>query len=224
MMYISKEILNKLPYVKLGVLEYEIEVKQSNHILDKIIRDKIIELSTMKIEDIRKIETLEDTRNAYKILGNNPSKHRNAAEAMLRRIIKQKGLYKINNVVDINNYISISSGYTVGSYMKDKIIGNVCLTYQNEDVYYDGIGKEKVNYSNMPVLFDEIGAFGSTSSDSQRTMVKEGKHKIVSVIYCFSNKDINTLIMKYKNMLIEYCDVKREQIYTYIVNQEEVQL
>ena len=39
---------------------------------------------------------------------------------MLRRIIKQKGLYQINNIVDINNYMSISSGYTVGSYMLEK--------------------------------------------------------------------------------------------------------
>ena len=114
----------------------------------------------MKMEDIRKINAVEDTRAAYKLLGNNPSKYRNAAEAMLRRIIKQKGLYQINNIVDINNYMSISSGYTVGSYMLENIDGDVCLDVQKEDAYYDGIGKEKVNYSKMPVLFDGKGAFG----------------------------------------------------------------
>ena len=40
--------------------------------------------------------------------------------------------------------MSISSGYTVGSYMLENIDGDVCLDVQKEDAYYDGIGKEKL--------------------------------------------------------------------------------
>lgn len=152
----------------------------------------------MKMEDIRKINAVEDTRAAYKLLGNNPSN-------------------QINNIVDINNYMSISSGYTVGSYMLENIDGDVCLDVQKEDAYYDGIGKEKVNYSKMPVLFDGKGAFGSTTSDSQRTMVKMGNHKIISVIYCFSNTELNAVIQEYKKLLVQYAGIHEEEIYEYIV-------
>ena len=73
------------------------------------------------MEDIRKINAVEDTRAAYKLLGNNPSKYRNAAEAMLRRIIKQKGLYQINNIVDISNFVMLETGQPIHMYDYDKI-------------------------------------------------------------------------------------------------------
>lgn len=217
MVYIAKSIAKELQYVKLGILEYEAEIRESDNEINNLLNEKMSELSNMKMEDIRKINAVEDTRAAYKLLGNNPSKYRNAAEAMLRRIIKQKGLYQINNIVDINNYMSISSGYTVGSYMLENIDGDVCLDVQKEDAYYDGIGKEKVNYSKMPVLFDGKGAFGSTTSDSQRTMVKMGNHKIISVIYCFSNTELNAVIQEYKKLLVQFAGIHDEEIYEYIV-------
>ncbi len=46
---------------------------------------------------------------------------------MLRRVVKQAGLYHINNVVEVNNLISISSGYAIGSYDLDQLQGQVVL-------------------------------------------------------------------------------------------------
>ncbi|MFQ9411453.1 MAG: phenylalanine--tRNA ligase beta subunit-related protein [Evtepia gabavorous] len=68
------------------------------------------------LDTIAKHPHIAATRQAYKALGASPHEHRNAAEAMLRRVVKQAGLYHINNVVEVNNLISISSGYAIGSY------------------------------------------------------------------------------------------------------------
>lgn len=38
---------------------------------------------------------------------------------MLRRIVKGNGLYKINNVVEVNNIIFITTEYSVRSYVLD---------------------------------------------------------------------------------------------------------
>ena len=53
-----------------------------------------------KVEDINKIKTINATRNVYKSLGKEPNRYRPSAEALCRRIIKEKSLYKINTLVD----------------------------------------------------------------------------------------------------------------------------
>lgn len=79
------------------------------------------------MDTIAKHPHIAATRQAYKALGASPHEHRNAAEAMLRRVVKQAGLYHINNVVEVNNLISISSGYAIGSYDLDQLQGQVVL-------------------------------------------------------------------------------------------------
>lgn len=46
---------------------------------------------------------------------------------MLRQIIKGNGLYQINNVVEINNLILVTTGQSIGSYDVEQLTGNLCL-------------------------------------------------------------------------------------------------
>jgi len=46
---------------------------------------------------------------------------------MLRQIIKGNGLYQINNVVEINNLILVTTGQSIGSYDVEHLTGNFCL-------------------------------------------------------------------------------------------------
>ena len=89
-------------------------------------------IDNIVIENIKKEYTLDNlteqinikaSRQAYKQLGKEPSRYRVSSEALIRRILQNKGLYKINNVVDTNNLISIETGYSVGSYDLEKIQG-----------------------------------------------------------------------------------------------------
>ena len=46
-------------------------------------------------------------------------RYRTSSAAMHRRILKDRGLYQINNVVEVNNLISIQTGYSLGTYDVD---------------------------------------------------------------------------------------------------------
>ena len=59
---------------------------------------------------------MKESRAAYKAFGKDPSRYRVSSEALIRRIGQGKGLYEVNTVVDVNNLISIESGFSVGSY------------------------------------------------------------------------------------------------------------
>ena len=83
--------------------------------------------SKYKVEDINKRETINATRQAYKALGKDPNRYRPSAEALCRRIIKEKSLYKINTLVDLINLISIKTGYSIGGFDEDKISGDTLV-------------------------------------------------------------------------------------------------
>ena len=214
---IDSEIKSLCPNATLGILIYSVTVKKtSDSLLDKF-NSTISELESKYVtEDIVKINHIHTTREAYKALGKSPSSYRNASEAMLRRIVKGKGLYNINNVVEINNIISVSSGYSIGSYDLSCVSENITLKRVPDGENYDGIGKSSVNIEHLPTLYDEEGPFGNPTSDSQRAMIKEGQRNVASVIYSFDGSDdLEKWMTEFKSLLTEYTDAK--DIDTFIV-------
>ncbi|MCQ1529344.1 B3/B4 domain-containing protein [Lutispora saccharofermentans] len=207
---ISKELSELRPGAALMVLSYEAEVKESSAellaLLDKTI-DNIHSRYTMT--DLAELIHIKDTRTAYRNLGKSPTAYRNAAEAMLRRIVKGNGLYHINNVVEINNLISITTGYSVGSYDTDCLSGTVEWKRAPDGESYLGIGKDILNIEHLPTLYDEKGAFGNPTSDSRRAMISPGIHRISSVVYSFSgNHELDLIASQYQELLIAHCRAK----------------
>ena len=133
---------------------------------------------------------IKGSRTAYKAFGRNPSRYRVSSEALIRRIRRGDELYHINSVVDVNNLFSVKSGLSVGSCDLEKIHGEITLRKAVQGEGYTGIGKDFLDMENMLVLADEDGIFGSSMSDSTRTMVTDKAKNILAVIYCFED-DIN---------------------------------
>ena len=187
---ISREVLSRCPQTALGVLQYDALVEPSPSALLSAFEDAVQELSQRyTLETIAQIPHIAATRAAYKALGKSPHEYRNAAEAMLRRVVKNHGLYRINNVVEINNLISVSSGYSIGSYDVSQLQGDVVLERAGEGVHYAGIGKASVNIEFLPTLCDALGPFGNPTSDSQRAMIQNGSRTVLSVLYAFDGAE-----------------------------------
>lgn len=193
-----------VPYISLGVIRYRVEVKKSDQELMEHLEKTIKEIKTQyEIGEIAELPHVRETREAYKALGKSPSQYRNAAEAMLRRIVKGNGLYQINNVVDINNLISIRSGFSIGTYDEQALEGEIKLSRAPAGERYEGIGKSEVNIENLPVLFDRNGAFGNPASDSKRAMIQVGNRDVITFLYAFSKdqKDLKNWLTEYENIL-----------------------
>ena len=50
---------------------------------------------------------------------------------------------------------------------------------------YTGIGRGEIKIAGLPVFADALGPFGSTTSDSERTMVRLETTRILMVVICF---------------------------------------
>ena len=128
------------------------------------------------------IPALAEARNLYKSFGMDPSRHRPSSEALLRRLLKGKGLYRISNVVDTCNLASIEFQLPIGMYDGGLVQGDVILRVGREGEEYPGIRKGMVHLAGRLGLFDDEGPFGSPTSDSARTCTSVSTGSILAVV------------------------------------------
>lgn len=212
---ISEELLNICPNIQLGCIYYSANVEKGSKELWKEISNSIKEIETsMSLDDIAKEKNINDSRELYRKIGKDPHRYRISSEALIRRIIQGKGLYKINNIVDANNLISINSKLSVGSYDLDKLGEQLSFRIGKKGEKYKGIGKDIINIENLPVFSDEFGAYGSPTSDSEKAMITNEAKNILTVLIAFSSDANMEYHMEEASKLLEqYVGAKNIEFY-----------
>jgi DNA/RNA-binding domain of Phe-tRNA-synthetase-like protein len=212
---ISETLKNKFTRINLGCILCSVVVHPSNNDLSNKIEDLTINKRKHNdLTDINKIPMILSTRKAYKVLGKDPGRYRPSAEALHRRIVQGKDLYKINNVVDLLNLVSLESGYSIGGYDAGKINGPILFDVGKTGEPYNAIGRGILNIEDLPVFRDTKGPFGSPTSDSERTMVNDHTETFLMIIIDFGNdrflkNTLNTSI-NYLNLYAKASDIQTE--------------
>ncbi len=189
--HISEEIKHKVPETRLWCIECKVAVDHSPSLLLDLMDGKCRELADqLKIGEISQLVPVKVSRNAYRLTGKDPARYRLSAEALLRRAVKGEQLYRINNVVDLLNLVSLSTGFSIGGYDASKIRGDISFGIGRQDEFYEGIGRGVLNIEGLPVFRDHDGAFGSPTSDSERTCVDWNTHIFLMVIIDFGASDL----------------------------------
>lgn len=219
---IKNELLQKLP--SFNIVAYSMDVKlttsDDTEELIKTYEQKISE--EYSLAEVLNIPLIKAARDGYKALGKDPSRYRLACESLLRRIVKGNQIYRINNIVDIGNLLSIELFRSTAILDYDKIQGDISIRIGTEDDEYYGIGRGLINVSNIPLYVDDISPFGSPTSDTERTMVTETTKKILLMIICFdgglSENETNKALDMFKryayaNNITEIKVIKEENVW-----------
>ncbi len=196
--------------VTLGVVQCSVTVTEPGQALgealDNAAAERLISLSGGTVGDIAQISA---TRHAYKTLGKDPSRYRPSAEALARRLTQGKGLYRINNVVDTNNLLSLKTGFSIGAYDVSTLEPPVVFRKGRTDEGYKAIGRGRLNLENLPVFADSEGPFGSPTSDSERSLVSIDTDEILMVIIGFGETpDISSALEFAAERLRLFCYAK----------------
>jgi len=179
------EIKIALPGVKLGVLEADavrvilVEPGLAAR-MDEVCERKRREFT---VETLAEDAEIRAVRAMFREWGMDPSKYRPASEALLRRVVQGKGLYRVSNVVDAANLGSVETGWPYGCYDRARIRAPIAFRHGARGERYEGIGKKVWHLEGRPVLADPEGPFGSPISDSTRSMVTEATRDVLVVIY-----------------------------------------
>lgn len=179
------EINIKLPAVKLGTVEADnLRVAPSDQALAQLM-DEVCERKRREftLESLADSKPVRDVRAMFREWGMDPSKYRPSSEALLRRVVQGKGLYRVSNVVDIGNLGSIETGWPFGCYDRSLIQQPIEFRHGVSGESYEGIGKQTWHLQGRPLLADSQGPFGSPISDSTRSMITESARDILVVMY-----------------------------------------
>lgn len=176
----------------LYVIQFEADVRnpQTSDALWQILLDEEAAVKrTYAISDIAHRPGIAATRSAYKALGKDPNRYRPSSEALCRRAVQGKGLYRITTLVDIINILSLRSGYSIGGFDRDMIAGGVIvLGVGMKDEPYQAIGRGQLNIESLPVYRDEVGGIGTPTSDVDRTKLTEGTKRLLMTVNVYGTE------------------------------------
>lgn len=186
---LDSQLKEKVPGYCVAVMSFDMSVMPTQEPLkEEMNRLEQDIMQQLTLETLLKEPRIVAARAGYKALGKDPSRYRLSCEALLRRLIKGNGLYFVNNAVDIGNVLSARTQRSVAVLDEDKIQGDVLIRI-GQDEPYEGIGRGAINIENIPVYCDELGPFGTPTSDTPRTRITETTKTILLFITSFNGTD-----------------------------------
>lgn len=187
---ISDTILRACPDFRMAAIACRVKNKPYNEALWKEIdRFSTHFASAYRMEEIKLRPAIHATRETYKKLGKDPNRYRPSAEALCRRILKGQELYRINTLVDLINLVSLKTGYSIGGFDLDKIVGDLTLDVGEADERFEAIGRGVLNIEGLPVYRDDRGAIGTPTSDEERTKITTDTAHLLMIINAYSGKE-----------------------------------
>ncbi len=169
-------------------------------------------------ESLKKIGSIAATRRVYKACGKDPSRYRPASEALIRRVLQGKALYRLNTLVDLVNLASIAFGYSIGGFDAEKFVGDtLTLGIGREGEPYEGIGRGMLNIEGLPVYRDAKGGVGTPTSDNERTKIMDDTSHLVVLIngYDGNEQRVRENAEYIQQLLKKYCQSDGGTCYIY---------
>lgn len=203
---IDLELKNKLPDFSVIAYTMTVDNNTTEDVDNLILMVKEKYTNFVPLTEVVTIPKIKVSRDGYKKLGKDPSHTRLACEALLRRMIKGDDLYRLGDIIDLGNILSIETMRSVCVVDLDKIDGDVTIRIGTKDDIYFGINRGQINVDKIPLYTDKIGPFGNPTSDTDRTKVTSSTENILIMIICFNQEDMEkdeeillSLYQKYTN-------------------------
>ena len=203
----------------LRVIQFEADVRNqltSDALWQVLLDEEAAVKHTYAISDIAHRPGIAATRSAYKALGKEPNRYRPSAEALCRRAVQGKGLYRITTLVDIIYILSMRSGYSIGGFDRDKIIGEtLTLGVGMNGEPFQAIGRGQLNIESLPVYRDAAGGIGTPTSDADRTKLTEDTTRLLMTVNVYGEEMSDEDFIGLANQLLtDYASAENIKIQT----------
>lgn len=187
---IEQEIKDACPGMKIGLIRADVVNSETSDELWTEIEEASRRIrESYELSWINKRPAIVANRNLYKRMGKDPNRYRVSSEALCRRVVKGMDLYRINTLVDLINLVSMCSGYSIGGFDADKIVGDmVTLGVGRHDEKFEGIGRGLLNVEGLPLYRDAVGGIGSPTSDEERTKITMSTVRLQMQINAFGEE------------------------------------
>ncbi len=175
--------------LRIGFLEaFNVKVKASSEGYKEKINEDINEM--LKPNYSYPDNMQKGIRSLLKTFGFHPSgRSRPASEYLFKDLTNRGGFNYINNIVDINNHISLKYKLPISVFDLDKSGFELCLRVGGDSEEYVFNKEGQILSLKKLLLVAKTGAeaIGTPVKDSQATKVFESTNKIAFFVYTSSN-------------------------------------
>jgi len=142
---ISPELQTRFPGLDAQIVRFhDIKVKREDPVLEEHKLEVFKETQEKwEIEKLRDDPEFRAYRDFFWKLGIDPTKNRPAAEALIRRVLRDKPIPKINTWVDAYNLVSITTAIPIASFDVDLVDGTPLMREAKTGEEFLGIGMKK---------------------------------------------------------------------------------
>lgn len=181
----SEEIKQRIPGLKFGIVSgHQASVQKECPEFDSYFIELENYLKANFSEaPLSSHPVIGHVRRMYRKIGWEPTRYRPSSEALARRILQGKGLYRIYNLVDLGNLVSARFHLPMGLYDADKIEGEIWFDVGKEGESYQGISRQEIHAQGKLILRDQIGIFGNPTADSKRTSLSPQTQNILAIFF-----------------------------------------
>lgn len=172
--------------------------------------------SRFVVEDINKLPGIYEMRQLYKKLGKDPNRYRPSAEALCRRLLQGKELYRINTLVDLINLVSIHTGFSIGGFDATKVQGDLSIGVGQAGEPFEAIGRGLLNIEGLPVYRDAEGPIGTPTSDVERTKLSLETTRLLMVIHSADGpQGLDNAVALAQRLLLQHAQASALQIHRF---------
>ncbi len=162
-------------------------------------------------EKISQMPAIQAGRKAYRALGKDPTKYRLSCEKLLRRYLDNEGFPFYSGqgapFVDLANLISLGFQCPVGAVDRACLSGNlVTVDAGRPGESFISLSGNPINIDGLIVSRDQLGPFGSTTSDSNRSGIKGETQFIQMIVFLLDPTISRDAVVSYAINLVKSVD------------------
>ncbi len=189
-MMLTKALKEKLPQLRVCVVEAEIPVEPTRASLKAFILERYQQISKEVTSDaLAKLPAIKWGRSAYRVLGKDPTRYRLSSEKLYRRLIKGDGIAFINNVVDLSNWLSVELNACISALDGAKLRQPLLVDFGRSGEAYHCLAHYELNLEGLPIIRSNQQPVGSTTSDSLETSISDSTRHVVLVAFIFDPEE-----------------------------------
>jgi len=182
---IDASLRSRIPGITFGCVTINnVQVREHDEKLWSRVEQLCQRLATeYRLDKLSADNHISAVRGMQKAFGFDPTRYRPSSEALLRRVLKDLGIYQINTAVDVNNWCSLEFLLPMCIYDLSAVKGQIRIRLGEAGEQYQGIGRQVFQMDGKVIVTDDQGVMGNTVSDSERTKVTHSTQDIFLMIY-----------------------------------------
>ncbi|RLF10320.1 MAG: hypothetical protein DRJ62_05265, partial [Thermoprotei archaeon] len=166
------------------------------------------------LESLKDVPEIKSYRQLFWRMGIDPTKHRPASEALIRRILRGKQIPRILNVVDLYNIASIETLVTMSAYDLNKVKPPLLVRSARSSEKLRLIGGRRIELTGRElVLVDsEKPLCVYAHSDTEAAKVSLSSESLLLIAYGswgFSEEKLVGAVSKAASYILEYAGGER---------------